>query len=276
VIDIKKQLIIDGIACPYDIYDDGRIYSYYKQGFMKILYNTYKFRKSDGYQKVKICIPNKKARRMSVHRLVAMSFIPNPNNLPQVNHINGNKKDNRVSNLEWVSARDNTLHAITHNLRSNMPGGVNCPNSKYPESVIRRICELISEHKYNAKEIAQMTSTNRRLVSSIANKCTWIDISSEYPGVVPIRTYLGNNFTRFHEWVEHMIIRGSTTSEIISRLRKEGLSTSEAYNLLGGRLRNNDKLKSIYKKNNMNKRESSTTIPLEVKFLNRSRTQVSG
>lgn len=54
---------------------------------------------------------NNKQRDVHVHRKVAETYIPNPHNLPCVNHIDGNKENNDVSNLEWVTHKDNSQHA---------------------------------------------------------------------------------------------------------------------------------------------------------------------
>lgn len=68
-----------------------------------------------GYLRVDLWKNNKK-KHYRVHRLVAMAFIPNPQNKPQVNHKDGNKQNNCVDNLEWCTNEENRKHAIANGL----------------------------------------------------------------------------------------------------------------------------------------------------------------
>ena len=70
----------------------------------------------NGYLIVTLCKNNKHKTR-TIHRLVAEAFIANPNSLPEVNHNDGNKKNNCIDNLEWVTKEENTQHAINTGLR---------------------------------------------------------------------------------------------------------------------------------------------------------------
>ena len=73
-----------------------------------------------GYLLVWLC-ENGTRYAKSVHRLVAEAFIQNPNNKPQVNHKNGDKTDNNVKNLEWVTGSENTIHAYRTSLFNGRP-----------------------------------------------------------------------------------------------------------------------------------------------------------
>lgn len=77
-----------------------------------------------GYKVVSLC-KNNKMKLVKVHRLVAIAFIDNPDNKPQVNHIDGNKLNNNVDNLEWVTAQENSLHAFRLGLRESQKGKEN-------------------------------------------------------------------------------------------------------------------------------------------------------
>lgn len=85
-----------------------------------------------GYVTVMLC----DKKYYSIHRLVAKNFIPNPNNLPQVNHKNGVKTDNRIENLEWCTNQYNHEHAIKTKLK-NMKYASSCAIQKTSKKVIQ-------------------------------------------------------------------------------------------------------------------------------------------
>ena len=97
---------IDGFEDRYAVSSKGRVMNL-KTG--RVLKNKIS---ANGYAYVDLCNGDGKPKWISAHRLVAEAFIDNPDNLPQVNHRNEIKNDNRVENLEWVSASQNTRHSI--------------------------------------------------------------------------------------------------------------------------------------------------------------------
>lgn len=90
----------------------------------------------------------------SIHRLVAEAWIENPNNKPEVNHINGNKHDNKVSNLEWVTAYENNLHARINGLCVGPNNSEKSKLSKLDNETIRYIKSI---HKPYTKEFGTST-----------------------------------------------------------------------------------------------------------------------
>lgn len=91
---------------------------------------------SDSYLKVTLS-KNNKQRTFRVHILVAIAFIPNPENKPEVNHIDGNKKNNKVNNLEWNTRSENELHAYRNGLAK--------PSNKQKQAVAKYAKENYSK-----------------------------------------------------------------------------------------------------------------------------------
>lgn len=95
----------------YEVSDTGKIRSKKKNIILNSRIN------SAGYEDVKIWDnKNRKHKHLRIHQEVAKAFIDNPNNKPEVNHIDGNKLNNNVSNLEWCTRSENTKHAIESGL----------------------------------------------------------------------------------------------------------------------------------------------------------------
>lgn len=125
----------------------------------------------DGYLSVTFNVDGK-AKTFKVHRLVAQAFIPNPNDKPQVNHKDGNKKNNNVDNLEWVTGKENIQHAYKTNLMNQsgennaMYGRLGADN---PNSI--PIIQLNKYTNQKIKEYDSMASAGRELGVNISKIC---------------------------------------------------------------------------------------------------------
>ena len=106
-----------------------------------------------------------------VHRLVASHFLDNKNNLPEVNHIDCNRLNNRVSNLEWVSKEDNIRHSFIYGSASHK--GLRNPNAKLNEDDINAIKALHKTNKFYNTQIAKIFKVSSSTIDNIINNVTW-------------------------------------------------------------------------------------------------------
>lgn len=142
------------------------------------LLKPYKSKK--GYLIVDLRI-NGKRKIMSVHRLVALAYIPNPQNKPQINHIDGNKENNNVYNLEWCTNTENQLHAFKNGLQK---GNFKHPNSKLTlEQVlyIKNNC-VVGSKENGVQTIAKRFGVNSGTVKQIiqGKSYKYIDNTTNY------------------------------------------------------------------------------------------------
>lgn len=107
-----------------------------------------------------------------VHRLVAIAFINNEKCLPQVNHIDGNKGNNNLSNLEWCTQKENSIHASKNGLLHS-PKGEECHFSKRRKEDIMQIRSLYHSGEYTMKELAIMFKSSSGYICDVVNKKLW-------------------------------------------------------------------------------------------------------
>lgn len=124
-----------------------------------------------GYYLVGLNKNNKKYMK-SVHRLVALAFIQNPEKKPQVNHIDGNKKNNDSSNLEWVTASENITHAIKTGLFTHCLKNAKRASNKAKRVNQKRVSQYGVDGTYIATfkslvEAERVTSVSRRRISEV-------------------------------------------------------------------------------------------------------------
>lgn len=130
----------------------------------------------DGYERVTLSQEGK-LKRFRVHRLVADAFIPNPIGLQMVNHKDGNKRNNQISNLEWVSCQQNTIHAFDNNLRKS---GEDHYEARLTNETVDSICKLIETGLTRGRILKQFPQVTKTQFDDIRGRRSWKKVSNRY------------------------------------------------------------------------------------------------
>ena len=153
----------------------GNLYSKRSNKLLK------QYKHKHGYMCVATKIGGRFGRNVcfKIHRLVANAFIDNPNNKPYVNHIDSNKANNNVNNLEWVTAKENTAHAIKS-------GTISLQDIRDRNKIHRSLSDCVvmyirSVHtpydsEFGVIGLAKKFNVSRRVISDIVNKKTYLDV----------------------------------------------------------------------------------------------------
>lgn len=149
----------------YFVSEDGNVFRNEKQ--LKPSKDT------AGYLGVQIS-KNGIVKRFMIHRMVGECYLDNVNNLPEINHEDGNKLNNRYSNLKWTTSSDNKKHAYNNGLMM-APKGEKSKVSKLKNEDVIYIREKYKprDKQYNKEKLSTMFNVSQRTINDIISNKTW-------------------------------------------------------------------------------------------------------
>ena len=182
---------------------DGTIHKRYADGEIRAAKQT---NKQNGYKAVSVRIDGK-SHSLVAHRFVAKTYIPNPEDKPQVNHIDGNKGNNRVENLEWVTAQENAIHAYEVLVpkclycgKNTKASGAVCPACRYKNAKLESGPRVIVEPELKNMELDELTERDRTIVTLRLSEKSCREIGDS----------IGVSRQRAHQLIKRIIKKGLT------------------------------------------------------------------
>lgn len=174
-----KWIIINGIKTDYIISSYGYVMNMNKNVHAEPKILEPWVHKDHAYISLSV---NGKRYKYQLHRLLAIYFIPNPENKPIVHHIDKNPVNNKLYNLMWVTEKE---HKFYHEdeMKLNRPDpsyGSDCNLSVYNDEQIKSVCKLLEENKLTIKEINNITNVGKDTIRKILDKKQWMIISKDF------------------------------------------------------------------------------------------------
>lgn len=175
---MSKWVDIKGYEGLYQVNQDGEVYS--KQT-NRVLKQFYRGKRPDNKYRVVDLKKNGDRKTVSVHRIVAQAFIPNPDNLPCVNHKDGDKNNNCVENLEWCTYSENNNHAIKNGLKKYKSGTKN-KNSKltYDDVVAIKKCLTLGDSECGTRPLSMKYGVDHKVIMDIYHNRKYQDVKIPY------------------------------------------------------------------------------------------------
>lgn len=174
--EIWKDIV--GYEGYYQVSNKGRVKSLGRKGSGCCLFDRIKkitkSKDKTHYDSFGLCI-NGKSKSFMIHRVIAIHFIPNPESKKEVNHIDGNKSNNSISNLEWVTPSENIYHGLKLGIM-NTANGLTKPNVRFSRQDVVEIKKRIIKGDLGVN-IAKDYGVNKVLIYNIKSGRTWKHIT---------------------------------------------------------------------------------------------------
>lgn len=220
---------IEGYEGRYQVSNCGRIRSFLTKGvrnkvemydesshIIKPILDTF------GYHVVNLR-KNNGMKGIKIHRLVAKAFIPNPNNLPQVNHKDGNKQNNNLDNLEWVTAKENIAHSFST--------GLHMEGSDYPITIIHKekLHEVVGLRKLGLsfREIGEQFGVEKSTAANICRNKTYLKYYNEEEFKAKVDAFVEKNKKKFYRKDRRTLNANGVPSRKVIQKDKNGIVVGE-------------------------------------------------
>lgn len=166
-----EEKIVEIVGVEYIVSSDGHLYSTHNVGNGKYHKEIKQRKNRDGYMEVTVG-PNSRRTTRRVARIVAEAFVPNPNNLPEVDHIDDVRNHDDASNLQWITHKDNVAKIPFERISSSHSGELN-GRSTLTEDIVRNIRERYEINNEKISDLSKSFNIPYSTVFNIVKYKTW-------------------------------------------------------------------------------------------------------